>query len=126
MENRRRADRFAVTMAPEFLRMINIRRGMWHESLEEIEAGLEWGRRKAQLLRWVRRKMGRRLTPRERECVELHFFQGMTYIEIAAATGISPGVAHRAVVRSLRKLRITAQRSRIPPAKRRPKEQDCD
>jgi len=126
MENRRRADRFAMTMAPEFFRMMNIRRGMWHESPEEVEAGLEWGRRKAQLLRWVRRKMGRRLTPRERECVELHFLQGMTYIEIAAATGTSPGVAHRAVVRSLRKLRITAQRSKIPAAKRRPKEKDCD
>ena len=126
MENRRRADRFALTMSPELLRSMNIRRGMWHESPEEVEAGLEWGRRKAQLLRWVRRKMGRRLTPRERECVELHFFQGMTYIEIAAATGTSPGVAHRAVVRSLRKLRITAQRSKIPTAKRRPKEEDCD
>ena len=47
METRRRADRFAMMMVPEFFRMMNIRRGMWYESPEEIEAGLEWGRRKA-------------------------------------------------------------------------------
>jgi DNA-directed RNA polymerase specialized sigma24 family protein len=94
---------------------------MWHESNEEIEAALEWGRRKAELLRWVRRQMGRRLTRMEYECVTLYFFRGMTLPEVAQALGMSLPSAHRAVARSLRKLRITAQRSarRNEAAKRR-------
>ena len=111
MDTRRRSDRFAMTMSPEFFRMANIRRGMWHETPEEIEAGLEWGRRKAELLRWVRRQIGRTLTPRERRCLTLYFFRGMTFPEVAEATGMSLPAAHRAVARSLRKLRATAQRS---------------
>lgn len=111
MDVRRRAERFMVTMSPEFFRMANIRRGMWFETEEEIEAGLEWGRRKAELLRWVQRQMGRRLTEVERECVTLYFFRGMTFPEVARNMGISLISAHRNIERSLRKLRVTAQRS---------------
>ena len=111
MDIRRRADRFAMTMPPEFFRMANIRRGMWHETPEEIDAGLEWGRRKAELLRWVRRQIGRTLTPCERRCITLYFFRGMTFPEVAQATGMSLPATHRAVARSLRKLRATARLS---------------
>jgi len=111
MDVRRRAERFMITMSPEFFRMANIRRGMWHETEEEIEAGLEWGQRKAELLRWVRRQMGRRLTTIECQCITLYFFRGMTFPEVAQAMGMSLISTHRAVSRSLRKLRVTAQRS---------------
>jgi len=118
VESRRRADRFAVLMTPGFFRMLNVRRGMWYESPEEVAKGLEWGRRKAVLLRWVRRQMGRRLTARERNCLKLYFFRGMTLLEVGEATCTSKAAACRAVARSLRKLRAAAQRSRIAGADR--------
>lgn len=120
MESRRRADRFAVQMTPQFFKMLNIKRGMWYESPEEVAKGLEWGRRKAVLLRWVRRQMGRRLTARERNCLELYFFRGMTLLEVGEATRTSKAAACRAVARSFRKLRAAAQRSRIAGADRKP------
>jgi len=100
-------------MIPEFFKMLHIRRGMWYESPDEIEAGLEWGRRKARLLRWVRRQMRRRLTSREWKCIHLYFFRGMNYIEVGDATGTNAASAHRAVARSLRKLRVAAKRCQI-------------
>jgi RNA polymerase sigma factor (sigma-70 family) len=104
-EPRRRADRFAVSVSPDFFTEISTTRGAWYESREEIEAGLEWGEQKTQLLRWTRRQISRRLTVRERRCVELYFFQGLTYLEIGKATGINPSSAFRAVRRSLNKLK---------------------
>ena len=124
MESRRRAERFEVLMVPEFFKMLHIRRGMWYESPGEIEAGLEWGRRKAELLRWVRRQMGRKLTPRERKCVDLYFFRGITFVEVAKAAGMSPAAAQRAVARSLRKLRVTARRSHVVFANKTPGKED--
>ena len=107
-------------MTPQFFKMLNIKRGMWYESPEEVAKGLEWGRRKAVLLRWVRRQMGRRLTARERNCLELYFFCGMTLLEVGEATRTSKAAACRAVARSLRKLRAAAHRSRIAGADRKP------
>lgn len=84
-------------------------RNPWYESPEEIEAGLEWGKEKAKLLRWVRTQMGRRLTKCERRCLELYFFKGMTFREAAEATKTTPSSVHRAVRRSLLKLQRAAR-----------------
>jgi DNA-directed RNA polymerase specialized sigma24 family protein len=124
VESRRRAERFEVLMVPDFFKMLHIRRGMWYESPEEIEAGLEWGRRKARLLRWVRRQMRRRLTSREWKCIHLYFFRGMNYIEVGDATGTNAASAHRAVARSLRKLRVAAKRCRLAQADETLQEED--
>ena len=108
-----RADRFAVLMSPAFFKTRSVSCSPWYETEAEIEAGLEWGRQKPRLLRWVRRQMGRRLTSRERRCLELYFFRNMTYQQVAAATGTDPSSAYRAVARSLRKLRRAAARERL-------------
>jgi RNA polymerase sigma factor (sigma-70 family) len=85
---------------------------MWHETPEEVEEGLEWGRKKAELLQWVKRKMGRRLTKEERRCMELYYFRGLTYLEVAKATGVSVATAHRTVARSIKKLQESLKRAR--------------
>ncbi len=123
MESRRRADRFAVSVNMDFLKRFSATQGFWYETEEEIEAGLAWGKRKEELLRWVRRQMARKLTRRERRCVEMYFFQGLSYLEVGGATGTDASSAHRAVARSLRKLRQAARRARsIPTGQSRPPE----
>ncbi|MCC6490551.1 MAG: hypothetical protein IT364_23905 [Candidatus Hydrogenedentes bacterium] len=104
MRDRTRAGRNAILMGPEALHLFENSRGAWFETPEEIEAGLEWGKRKAELLAWVRRQMGRRLTQRERRCMELYFFEGLTYREAGEKTGTNASSVHRAVTRSLRKI----------------------
>ncbi len=84
-------------------------RSPWHETRAEIRAGLEKGKRKAFLLRWVRTQMDARLTERERYCVQLHFFLGLTYEQIGRVTGTSRSAVCRAVQRGLRRLRAAAQ-----------------
>ncbi len=127
MDSRSRAERFSVSVKPEFFKMAHIRRGMWYESPEEIEAGLEWGRRKAELLRWIRRKIGRRLTLVEQRYFLLHFFKGLTFNEIAEVTGKSNAAIHRSVAQAVRKLRESAKHSDIPPRhKKRTEEEPVD
>jgi len=108
LERRTQSGRRAVSFSPASLAHLNRDRSAWYETPEEIEAGLEWGRRKAELLRWVRRQMGRRLTLRERRCIELYFFRDKNYREVAKATGTGPSSAYRATARAIRKLRRAA------------------
>ena len=98
------------------------RRLPWFETPEEIEAGLTWGVEKAGMLRWVRRHMRSKLTQRERRCVELYFFKGMTYREAGAATDTSATSVYRAVRRSLRKLRVAAKGRKRPPRRSKGKD----
>jgi DNA-directed RNA polymerase specialized sigma24 family protein len=108
MAERSRASRFAVFMSPEVLRHFPIEASAWHESEEEVAAGIAWGREKAVLIKWVRVQMGERLTKRERECLELYFFRNMTYRQVGLATSTNGSSAYRAVMRALRKLREAA------------------
>lgn len=117
MEHKTRAQRIEVLVRPQKIDLFCVEEGAWYETPEEIERGLEVGREKAQLLRWVRRQMGRKLTARERHCVELYFFEGLTFREIARQTDTNASSAHRAVKRALRKLRVSAQRRRTPRTK---------
>jgi len=109
-------------MANDVLSKIDRTRGAWYETEEEIAAGVKWGREKARLLRWVRSQMTMRLTLRERRCVELYYFEGLTFREAAHRTETNATSVYRAVQRSLRKLRQAAAESEIsnhPPRKRR-------
>jgi len=115
MCERRRADRFAVVMDPKVLKHFTTERAAWYESESEIKRGVEWGREKARLLRWVRKQMSERLSATERKCVELYYFQGRTYREAAAITGTNPSSVYRAVRRSVRKLRAAAEEDQIAP-----------
>lgn len=110
MRDRTRAGRNAVLMESKALHLFENARGAWYETPEEIEAGLEWGKRKAELLTWVRRQIGRHLTPRERRCIELYFFEGLTYREAGEKTGTNASSVHRAVTRSLRKIRAQLEK----------------
>ena len=109
MKRGNRASRLAVQISPGALENIPECQSVWYESEEEIKAGLKRGSEKARLLRWIRREMGRRLTLRERRCVELYFFQGKSLREVGAATSTAPSSVCRAVQRSLRKLRHAAK-----------------
>lgn len=108
IDPRTRAERNAILVDPNSLCLLNLDRAAWYETEEEVEAGLAWGKRKAELLRWVRRRMGRKLTLRERRCVELYFFEGKTLREVGTLTGTTASSSHRAVRRALRKLQEAA------------------
>ncbi|MFO7975637.1 MAG: sigma-70 family RNA polymerase sigma factor [Candidatus Hydrogenedentota bacterium] len=77
----------------------------WHETPEQIEDALDYGREKTRLLKWVRRHMRSKLTPRERRSIELLFFRGLTYREAGKRLGVHPSVVHRSVQRGLVRLR---------------------
>ena len=112
MSRKKRAPH-VVTIEPGYFASIGEKSSPWHEDEQTIEEGLEWGRQKARLLRWVRRQAGRRLTARERQCLEMHFFEGITFAEMGARTGTNASSAYRAVRRSLRKLREAARSARF-------------
>ncbi len=108
MIERSRASRFAVVTQPKVIQSFSLDRGPWFETPEEVQRGIEWGREKAVLLRWVRNQMEARLTLRERRCVELYYFYGKTFREAGELTGTNASSVYRAVQRSLRKLRQAA------------------
>lgn len=108
MTERSRASRYAVYINPQRIDQRTLREAMWYESAEEVEAGLQWGEEKANLLRWVRRQMGRRLTKRERKCIELYYFKGLSCREVGDKTGTDPSSAYRAIQRAIRKLHASA------------------
>ena len=110
MCERSRAQRFAISFNPSVIHTFAHERRAWHETPEEIEEGLQWGEEKAALLKWVRRQIGRRLTARERRCVELYFFEGLTYREVGEKTGTHQSSAFRAIKRAVRKLKASADK----------------
>ncbi|NUM52244.1 MAG: sigma-70 family RNA polymerase sigma factor [Candidatus Hydrogenedentes bacterium] len=121
MIQRSRASRFIVYARPEFMQFRTIQEKMWYETPEEIEDGLRWGEEKAALLKWVRRQMGRRLTKRERRCIELYFFEGLTFREVGDRTGTNASSAYRAIGRAIRKLHKAAAKGEGNLAKAMPK-----
>ncbi|MFA6242672.1 MAG: sigma factor-like helix-turn-helix DNA-binding protein [Candidatus Hydrogenedentales bacterium] len=104
-----RPERFTYSTNPLFLLDIASARRAWYETEDEVRAGIRWGKRKAELLQWVRRKMQRKLTARERRCIELYYFQGLTYAKVACVTGTNASSVLRAVRRSVNRLRAIAQ-----------------
>ncbi|NIA13595.1 MAG: hypothetical protein GWP08_05895 [Nitrospiraceae bacterium] len=111
MEKRSRASRFALVFSPEFFNGVAIQRGPWYETAEEVADGLAWGKRKERLLRWVRVQMTERLTQRERECIELYYFRGLSCRQMGVVTGTHASSAHRALQRGIRKLRAAVVES---------------
>ena len=73
-------------------------RGMWAAS-EADEARLR-------LREQVRVAVQRSLTDRQREAVELYFFQGLTQAEVAARLGVSQQVIHRRIYGARRNGRL--------------------
>lgn len=81
----------------------------WYEDEDAIRRGLEWGRKKARMLKWVESQMLLRLTPMERRCIELYYFEALNYREAAQLLDVNASTVYRAVRRSIRKLRVAAR-----------------
>ncbi len=107
-----RAARLGVCVPPELLADLPESAGMWHESAEEVERALAWGERKQMLIAWVREMLRRRLSESERRCVELYFFEGLSYREAGARAGTTASSVHRGLQRALEKLREAAETDR--------------
>lgn len=120
MTKRSQASRYEVLLTPDLLKNWSERRGAWYETPEELEEALAWGLEKARLLRWVRRQMRGKLTSRQMVHIELYFFRGMTYRQVAQTLGINTATAHRSVQSALRKLRQAAAQQNVRPKRRRP------
>ncbi len=99
-------------MDPAKFGVISEADSLWHETDEDVRDGLEYGREKARLLRWVRRHMRSRLTARERHCIELLYFRGLTCREAGERTGTHPSSVHRSAQRGLAKLRRQLEKRR--------------
>jgi RNA polymerase sigma factor (sigma-70 family) len=122
MTKRTRASRYESVLTPDLLKRFTEEQGAWYESPEEVEEALAWGREKARLLRWVRKQMRGSLTPRQMTQIELYFFHGLTYRQVAQKLGINEATAHRGVQRALRKLKRAAIRQHIRPKFKRTSE----
>lgn len=109
MKYKNEAERFSIAVAPDRLARVQASRAAWFETQEEVEKGLEWGKRKAELIRWTRRQMGRKLTQRERRCIELYYFRAMTLEEVGREIGKSASTACRTIQQSIKKLRNAAE-----------------
>jgi DNA-directed RNA polymerase specialized sigma24 family protein len=82
----------------------------WYEDEEAIRHGLEWGRKKVRLLRWVESQMMLQLTLTERRCIELYYFKGLNYRQCGQLLGVNASSVYRAVQRGIRKLKIAARK----------------
>lgn len=90
------------------LQQLTLAQTPWHEDEEAIRRGLEWGRKKARMLRWVESQMVLRLSLTERRCIELYYFKGLNYRECAMVLGVNASSVYRGVQRGIRKLKEAA------------------
>jgi len=81
----------------------------WHESPEELRRAIARARERERLVNWVRSQMLLRLSPVERRCIELYYFEDLNYREAAERLGVNVTSVYRGVERGLRKLRKAAQ-----------------
>ena len=77
----------------------------WHETPEEIEAGLAWGERKEYLTEWVRYHMRKVLLRSQQNTVSLYLFHGMTFDQVAKVTGVDKSVVCKRMKQSVERLR---------------------
>lgn len=64
-------------------------------------------------MRWVLRQMERRLSARERRCVELYYLRGLSYRDVAAEVGSTRAKVERMIRRAIAELRKAASLSGI-------------
>ena len=72
-----------------------------HWRTEEGESTTE---RVARVLTHLPRAMEEELTPRQRQILEMHFFEDLTVTQIARRLGVRPSTVSRSLQRSARKL----------------------
>ena len=116
MEKRVHSDRYRLHVKPAVLESYSEEDSLWRETEAEVQRELARGEDRARLLKWVRRQMGRRLTLAQRQCIELYYFEGLTYTEVGNRQGCSASSACRSVKRGLNRLRAAARTD--PPSQR--------
>ena len=109
--------RLGQPVSPSLLELLSAADSPWHEDPGTVRAALKRGRERQRRLAWVRAQMLFRLSPVERRCIELYFFEAKNYREAASELGVNPTSVYRAVQRGIRKLKTAA---RVNPPRRRP------
>ena len=99
---------------PSDLERFTNEQGLWYESPEEIECGLEQGTRHARQLALLAKLIDQCLTPAQCTCTKLYYLEGKSLREIAAITGIHFTTVHQhvhAAVKNLKRAVLTLARS---------------
>ena len=104
-----RSARLGAPYVPKFFINRTESEGFWYESPEDIERQLRWGQKKEALMAWIRRQIGRRITPLEWRRIEQYYLESHTYRDIAAESGEAPSTVMRQVRRSIQTLRTAAE-----------------
>ncbi len=102
-------ERSTGCFAPDYFGTVTEEHSAWHETPREIKEGLRRGKRKAILLAWVRREMERRLTKRQQQYMDLHYFHGWSCRVIGERLGVPKSSVSRTVQRALHRLIEAAQ-----------------
>lgn len=98
-----------ISVEPAKLARIANRRYLHSDPELEAAAAKQREADHAQLLRWVRREMGHRLTKREQQLVELYYLEAMTLKQVARRKKIHASTVSRSLRRAVGKLRNAAR-----------------
>lgn len=104
-----KADDLELAIEPAKLAKFSDEMGLWYESPQEIESKEQQTIDRALLLKWVRREMRRRLTPRERRFIEMHYFRAVVMEEVGRHHGVNKSTVSRTIQRAIRKLKQAAE-----------------
>lgn len=107
-----RSERMALSYFPAYFNGVSIERGMWYETEEDQQHMLDWGRRKAILLHWVRSQMILVLTERQQQVIEHIYFKGLSHKESGDLLGVSASTSCRDGQKAIKRLREAAQEDR--------------
>ncbi|HOV33196.1 MAG TPA: hypothetical protein PLX23_07530 [Candidatus Hydrogenedens sp.] len=105
--------RNTVLVSQHFLEQIPNSQSLWHETPEEIERKLQWGKEKAHLLQWIQKQIQRKLTVKERNYIELYYFQGLTLELISKKYHSNPANISRTIRRGIKKLVLLTKNEEI-------------
>lgn len=97
--------RLGVRMRPHEFESLSEEASPWHETKEEVEAGVRKTRRRKKQLEALRVVMQEHLSPSQIEALELRFFEGLSLPEIGRLTDRDPSSVSRKIASALRKLR---------------------
>lgn len=109
LKHTRRRHDYEMSYDPVVLARTADSRGLWYETEEETVAARKDAEERALLLRWVRREMRRRLTPRERRFLEQHYFKAFSTREVGRRNGVNQSTVSRTLRQAVAKLRRAAR-----------------
>jgi len=107
--NTTRESRMLRYMVPDRLDRYREDEGLWYESPQEARMVEERYKRREKRLAWVRAVMLLQLTPRENQCVNMHYLESKTFRAIGKELGIHPSNANRHCRSGIHKLQKAAQ-----------------